>query len=165
MAMINDASGTLSQNDTLFLRFLSPATGVFDHLTLMSGGNNTDVQLEVGLFIRGDSGNWHLVEESNVITFSDPTEDAYRRITGSGLNALLEQHASYKIGIRNLSTTPWSYSSFTPTGNLPGTSNNGARMCALRATAELDSYRDGTTVNIDDMSHGHGKRPWFRVSQ
>ena len=113
MAMINDASGTLSQNDTLFLRFLSPATGVIDHLTLMSGGNNTDVQLEVGLFIRGDSGNWHLVEESNVITFSDPTEDAYRRITGSGLNALLEQHASYKIGIRNLSTTPWIFQFYT----------------------------------------------------
>ena len=119
----------------------------------------------MGIFVLDSSNQWQLLENSNVVTLTDPTEDPYRRIAGTGLNASLLQNTAYQIAIRNLSTTPWSYASFTPSGSLTGTTNNSAKLCTLRATSALDTYTNGTAIDLSHIDYGHGKRPWFRVSQ
>ena len=82
-------------------------------LTLMSGGNNTDVQLEVGLFIREAILVIGTLLGRVMLSFGDPTEDAYRRITGSGLNALWSNTQAIKSVLETWSTTPWSCSVYT----------------------------------------------------
>jgi hypothetical protein len=165
MAMINDASGSLAQNDALFMFFLSPATGLFEHFALMGGTESTDVELEITLFQTTDQASeWNTVTNSNVVSLTTPTADAYGRITGSGLNAQLTQNEGYLIGIRNLSATPWNYASYTPNASLPATQNNSAKLCMSRTTNALSTYAS-SNLDLDHTDFGHGKRPWFRVSQ